>query len=167
MATTYWQSNSQLLGESYLTDLLPMLTTEEGMPVDANKNATPYFDTANPPQATIGIGVNISLPQNMALVLQMLGAINANQTVAEQQFIVAEFEATVAKSTKNTLQDMLNFQLRTVTNNLNATFVLTTGQSGQAAVKGVKGARLEIVLALPPHWLQTSLYPPLLPHINS
>ena len=31
----------------------------------------------------------------------------------------------------------------------------------------VKGARLEIVLALPPHWLQTSLYPPLLPHINS
>jgi len=28
MATTYWQSNSQLLGESYLTDLLPMLTTK-------------------------------------------------------------------------------------------------------------------------------------------
>jgi hypothetical protein len=132
MATTYWQSNSQLLGESYLTDLLPMLTTEEGMPVDANNNAIPYFDTANPPQATIGIGVNISLPQNMALVLQMLGAINANQTVAEQQFIVAEFEATVATSTKKTLQDMINIQLRAVTNNPNAAFVLTTGQSGQA-----------------------------------
>ena len=88
MATNYWQSNSQPLGVNYLTELLPMLILEEGTHtelIQGSNYETPYFDTAKTPNATIGIGVNISLTQNMALVLQSLGAINANQTVAEQQ----------------------------------------------------------------------------------
>ena len=61
MSTNYWLTNSQSLGESYLSaDQLPhMLTVEE------SDILLPYSDSQGNP--TVGIGVNLTVPDNMAL----------------------------------------------------------------------------------------------------
>lgn len=54
MSTTYWQTNAQSLGTSYLSpnELPQMLYLEETF------NSAPYLDSAQPPNASVGIGVN-------------------------------------------------------------------------------------------------------------
>ena len=90
MSTDYWQTNSQSLGESYLSaDQLPQMLLEE-----EQDNPVPYFDSQE--HASIGIGVNITVPGNMALVLQQLGVLTANQTVSQQQQLVDQFEQAIA-----------------------------------------------------------------------
>lgn len=42
--------------------------------------------------ATIGIGVNLTVPGNLALVLETLGVFNASQTVSKQEALVSQFE---------------------------------------------------------------------------
>ena len=126
MATNYWEENYQALGQSFQTDLLSMLTLEEKF------SPTPYLDTANPPNATIGIGVNITLPQNMALVLQTLGAINAGQMIIQQETIVNKFEAvlkSIAGNPSLSLQNNLDALLQFYTGNPSASFLLTTTQA--------------------------------------
>ena len=136
MATNYWEENYQPLvlapGQSYQNELLPILTREEGVITDANGNAIAYFDTANPPNATIGYGVNITLSQNMALVLQTLGAINAGQTIIQQETIVNQFEAVlkgIAGNPSLSLQNNLDALLQFYTGNPSASFSLTTAQA--------------------------------------
>jgi len=57
------------LGMSYLdpSQLPAMLIAEE------DNIPLPYADSAIPAKATIGIGVNLTVPGNMALVLDQLG----------------------------------------------------------------------------------------------
>jgi len=68
-------SNTHSLGTgiSYLDDtqlIAELLTYERYIDV-------PYADTATPPKATIGIGVNITESAHMALVLDQLGVLSA------------------------------------------------------------------------------------------
>ncbi|MHB8562378.1 MAG: lysozyme family protein [Acidiferrobacteraceae bacterium] len=115
MSTTYWQTNSQSLGTSYLSpDQLPqMLLEEEG------DKPLPYFDSQG--FASIGIGVNLTVSGNMALVLQQLGVINASQTMAQQQQLVAQFEQVIAQNSPSgtapspiVLQNALNTALQAI-----------------------------------------------------
>ena len=83
-------------------------------------NPVPYFDSQG--HASIGIGVNLTVPGNMALVLQQLGVINASQTMVQQQRLVAQFEQVVTQSSPPTtslnplaLQQALNTELQKIT----------------------------------------------------
>ncbi|MHB8549236.1 MAG: hypothetical protein ACYDAZ_08765, partial [Thermoplasmataceae archaeon] len=92
MSTTYWQTNSQSLGESYLSpDQLPLMLTNE-----ENDIPVPYSDSQGNP--TIGIGVNLTVTTNMALVLQQLGVLTSSQTVSQQRQLVAQFEQVITQN---------------------------------------------------------------------
>lgn len=87
MSTTYWQTSFRSLGSgvSYLdqNQFPQMLLLEEG------EVPLPYSDSQD--IATIGIGVNLTVTNYMALALQQLGAINATQTVSQQLALVTQF----------------------------------------------------------------------------
>ena len=62
----------------YTTELFNFVALREGF-----KNGVPYFDTANPPRATIGYGFNIEVSDYLLLVLNELGIIDDTMTAAQ------------------------------------------------------------------------------------
>lgn len=69
----------------YQTEIFNFLIGSEGFAM-----GRPYFDTANPPKATIGYGVNIEITDYLLIVLQRVGVF-AGKTNAEIATIRQEF----------------------------------------------------------------------------
>ncbi len=73
----------------YVAELFNFLVKKEGFIKE------PYFDTANPPRATIGYGFNIEVSDYLLLVLEQLGIVNDTMTDAQIIAIRNEFQTAI------------------------------------------------------------------------
>jgi len=77
-----------------------------------NAKTLPYFDTANPPKATVGLGVNLEISDYLRIVLQTMGLFdgktNAEITAIQQVFSFAINETPKGSQYNSILQSNLN-----------------------------------------------------------
>ncbi|MBF0329935.1 MAG: hypothetical protein HQL10_12315 [Nitrospirae bacterium] len=92
----------------YLAELFRFLGIEEGF-----RNGEPYFDTANPPRATIGYGFNIEVTDYLLLVLRQMGIVNNTMTTSKINAIRNAFTTAINNTPYVGNIDEINAQLRT------------------------------------------------------